>query len=148
MSGYLQNASVQRVQRALGEAGSTSEVVELSDTARTAEDAARALGCELGAIVKSLVFTVGGRPVMALVAGDRRCDTAALAAALGLDGKVARADADTVREATGFAIGGVAPSATTCRSRSTPACSASRRSGPRPATITACSRRACRSWSA
>ncbi|MFO1036631.1 MAG: YbaK/EbsC family protein [Geminicoccaceae bacterium] len=109
MSGYLQNASVQRVQRALGEAGSTSEVVELSDTARTAEDAARALGCELGAIVKSLVFTVGGRPVMALVAGDRRCDTGSLAAALGLEGKVARADADTVREATGFAIGGVAP---------------------------------------
>ena len=63
--------------------------------------------------MKSLVFACGGRPVMALVAGDRQCDTAALRALLaerfGLDGKVSRADADLVRSATGFAIGGVAP---------------------------------------
>ena len=62
-----------------------------------------------GSIVKSLVFTVGGAPVMALVAGDRRCDTAALARALDREGRVRRADADAVRAATGFAIGGVAP---------------------------------------
>ncbi len=85
----------------------------LADTARTAQDAADSVGVELGAIVKSLVFAVDGRAVMALVAGDRRCDTAALARALGLDGKVGRADADMVRDATGFTIGGVPPIAHT-----------------------------------
>ncbi len=63
----------------------------------------------LGAIVKSLVFVVGERPVMALVAGDRRLDTAALAATLGLDGEVERADAELARRASGFAIGAIAP---------------------------------------
>ncbi len=105
----LQRPSVRRVQAALSAAGSSARVIPLTDTARTAEDAARALGCALGQIVKSLVFTVGGEPVMALVAGDRRCETAALKVALGYGGKVRRADAETVRAATGFAIGGVAP---------------------------------------
>jgi prolyl-tRNA editing enzyme YbaK/EbsC (Cys-tRNA(Pro) deacylase) len=106
----LENASVRRVQAALEAAGSEARVVELADTARTARDAASALGVEVGAIVKSLVFAAGaGRPVMALVAGDRRCDAAALPALLGLEGRAKRADADLVREATGFAIGGVAP---------------------------------------
>ena len=68
-----------------------------------------ALGCALGQIVKSLVFTVGGKPVMALVAGDHRCETAALNSIFGYSGKVRRADAETVRATTGFAIGGVAP---------------------------------------
>ena len=63
----------------------------------------------LGASVKSLVFVVGERPVMALVAGDRRLDTAALATALGLDGEVERADAELARRASGFAIGAIAP---------------------------------------
>jgi len=80
----------------------------LSATARSAEDAAASVGCALGAIVKSLVFLADGRPVMALVAGDRRCDTDALATTLGRH-QVRRADADAVREATGFSIGGVAP---------------------------------------
>ena len=105
----LESASVRRVRDALGDAGSDARVVELADTARTARDAAAALGVEVGAIVKSLVFLVGDRPVMALVAGDRQCDAAALPAVLGLAGKTGRADADAVREATGFAIGGVAP---------------------------------------
>ena len=81
----------------------------MASTARSAEDAAASIGTPLGSIVKSLVFTVGGAPVMALVAGDRRCDTKALAGALGREGRVRRADADAVRDATGFAIGGVAP---------------------------------------
>jgi len=81
----------------------------LSETARTAQDAADSVGCELGAIVKSLVFRIGAQAVIALVAGDRRCDTSALGPALGLAGKCKRADADLVRAATGFAIGGVAP---------------------------------------
>lgn len=101
--------SVQRVQTVLTTAGSTAEIIALADTARSAEDAAASVGCNLGAIVKSLVFRVGDTPVMALVAGDRQCDLKALPAALGIEGKAKRADADMVRAATGFAIGGVAP---------------------------------------
>jgi prolyl-tRNA editing enzyme YbaK/EbsC (Cys-tRNA(Pro) deacylase) len=100
---------VERVRTALRRAGSAAEVIELADTARTAAAAAFALGVPLGAIVKSLVFTVDGAPVMALIAGDRRCVTKALPGALGMRGLVNRADADRVRAATGFAIGGVAP---------------------------------------
>ena len=94
------------------------------------------------------LFTIDGAPVMALVAGDRRCDTRALPGAFGRSGLVLRADADRVREVTGFAIGGVRaarPSARRCRPRSTTASAASRRSTPRPATRTACSRPPC--WS-
>jgi prolyl-tRNA editing enzyme YbaK/EbsC (Cys-tRNA(Pro) deacylase) len=67
------------------------------------------LGVPLGAIVKSLVFTIGGEPVMALIAGDRQCVAESLPDALGMDGPVKKANAETVRQATGFAIGGVAP---------------------------------------
>lgn len=74
---------------------------------RTAEEAAAAVGCEVGQIVKSLVFLVGGQPVVALVSGANRLDEAALAAAAG--GQVGRADATTVRETTGYSIGGVPP---------------------------------------
>ena len=105
----LEHPSVMRVRARLAEAGSDAKVMALNETARSAQDAADSIGTELGSIVKSLVFAVAGKPVMALVAGDRQCDTKALAAALGLDGKVKRADADLVREATGFAIGGVPP---------------------------------------
>lgn len=107
--GALDNPSVRRVRAALEAAGSPARLVELAATARTATDAARALGVEIGQIVKTLVFLVGGRPVVALVAGDRRCRVEALAPALGLEGAVERADAAAVRAATGFAIGGVAP---------------------------------------
>ncbi len=109
MSALLERPAVRRVREALAAAGSKARVIVLSETARSAGDAAASVGAELGAIVKSLVFSAGGQPVMALVAGDRRCDTAVLAAALGLAGKVGRADADMVREATGFTIGGVPP---------------------------------------
>ena len=105
----LENPSVKRVRAALDELGAVAEVIELAETARSAQDAADSIGTELGSIVKSLVFAVAGQPVMALVAGDRQCDTKALPAGLGLEGKCKRADADLVREATGFAIGGVAP---------------------------------------
>jgi len=109
MPSPLDSASVQRVQAALQAAGSSARVIALSDTARSAQDAADSIGCPLGAIVKSLVFAVDGQPVMALVAGDRQCDTGALPAVLGLAGRCRRADAEQVRAATGFAIGGVAP---------------------------------------
>jgi prolyl-tRNA editing enzyme YbaK/EbsC (Cys-tRNA(Pro) deacylase) len=105
----LDHPAVQRVRQALRQGGSAAEVIQLADTARTAEAAAAALGVPLGAIVKSLVFTIDGTPVMALIAGDRRCATKALPGTLGMPGLVIRADADRVRQATGFAIGGVAP---------------------------------------
>lgn len=105
----LVRPAVQRVRDALRERGAQHDVMALADTARTAQDAATALGCEVGAIVKSLVFAIGGKPVMALVAGDRMGDTEALPGILGLDGRCKRADADMVRDATGFTIGGVAP---------------------------------------
>lgn len=74
---------------------------------RTAEDAARAIGCDVAQIVKSLVFTAGGQPVVALVSGANRLNVGRLEAVAG--GRVARADADAARAATGYAIGGVPP---------------------------------------
>ncbi|MCW5700740.1 MAG: YbaK/EbsC family protein [Rhodospirillales bacterium] len=105
----LDNDSVRRVQQALINAGSSSRVISLASTARSAEDAAASIGVDLGSIVKSLVFVIGDQAVMALVSGDRRCVERALPGVLGLQGKVRRADAELVRKETGFAIGGVAP---------------------------------------
>jgi prolyl-tRNA editing enzyme YbaK/EbsC (Cys-tRNA(Pro) deacylase) len=84
--------------------------MELTASARTAAEAAEACRAPVGAIVKSLVFLVDNTPVLALIAGDRRCLENALPGALGLAaGKVSRAPAEIVRAATGYAIGGVAP---------------------------------------
>jgi prolyl-tRNA editing enzyme YbaK/EbsC (Cys-tRNA(Pro) deacylase) len=105
----LARESVQRVRDALAQAGSTAEIIELTDTARTAHDAASSLGCSLGAIVKSLAFQCGDEVVMALVSGDRQCLPEELRAVLGRTGDIRIAKADLVRDATGFAIGGVAP---------------------------------------
>lgn len=74
---------------------------------RTATDAARAVGCELGQIVKSLVFVAGGRLVVALVSGANRLDERRLGAVAGEP--VVKADAETARSATGYSIGGVPP---------------------------------------
>ena len=74
---------------------------------RTAVDAARAVGCDVGQIVKSLVFVAGGKPVVALVSGANRLDEKRLAAVAGEP--VAKADAETARDATGYSIGGVPP---------------------------------------
>ena len=84
-------------------AGLDVEVQELDASTRTAEEAAAAAGCELGQIVKSLVFADAGGPVLVLCAGDRRVDTALVG------DEVRRATPDEVRGATGFAIGGVPP---------------------------------------
>lgn len=75
---------------------------------KTAEDAANAIGCHVSAIVKSLVFVVGEEPVVALVPGDLRLDTAKLSEVAG-GGEVRRASLDEVRDATGFAAGGTPP---------------------------------------
>jgi prolyl-tRNA editing enzyme YbaK/EbsC (Cys-tRNA(Pro) deacylase) len=89
--------------------GLEDDVVYFEQSTRTAQMAADAMGCELGQIVKSLVFVVDDdRPILALVAGDRRGDAPAIAREAG--GAGARlADAETVRAATGYAIGGVSP---------------------------------------
>ena len=106
---HLTSASVQKVARALADAGSPARILYLADTARSAQDAAASIGCDLGAIVKTLVFAIGDTAVIALVAGDRQCNSAALPALLRVVGVARRANADEVREATGYAIGGVAP---------------------------------------
>ena len=82
-------------------------VKEFPQGTRTAVDAARAVGCEVGQIVKSLVFVAGGRPVVALVSGANRLDESRLAAIAGEP--VAKADADMARAATGYSVGGVPP---------------------------------------
>ncbi len=105
----LDRPTVRRVSEALQAAGLDGRIIELSETARSAEDAAAAAGCPLGAIVKSLVLTVGGRFVMALVAGDHRCVEENLPRALNMEGAVRRPGASEVKGATGFTIGGVPP---------------------------------------
>jgi len=83
------------------------EILRFPEGTRTAEQAAAAVGCELGQIVKSLVFLCDGDAVLALTSGANRVDTKRLGELLG--GKITRADADGVREATGYAIGGTPP---------------------------------------
>ena len=100
--------NVERVTEAAQALGLTVATKEFPEGTRTAEDAARAIGCQVGQIVKSLVFLLDGAPVAALVSGANRLDEARLAAALG-GAVVSRADADAVRAATGFPIGGVPP---------------------------------------
>jgi Cys-tRNA(Pro) deacylase len=97
-----------RVADAARRLGLEVELQEFPEGTRTAEDAARAIGVEVGQIVKSLVFALDGELVMALVSGRNRLDEAQLAATLG-GTAVGRADADGVRRATGYAIGGVPP---------------------------------------
>ncbi|MEK9751947.1 MAG: YbaK/EbsC family protein [Rhodospirillaceae bacterium] len=105
----LQRDAVVKVRKALEAAGQPDTIAELAETARSAEDAAKAVGCVLGAIVKSLVFTVGRRFVMALVAGDHRCLEENLPAAFHMEGAVGRPSASEVKGISGFTIGGVAP---------------------------------------
>ena len=83
------------------------EVRQFPEGTRTAEDAARAIGCSLGQIVKSLVFTAAGRPVVALVSGANRLDPVRFGRLAGEP--VAKADAELTRTATGYTIGGVPP---------------------------------------
>jgi prolyl-tRNA editing enzyme YbaK/EbsC (Cys-tRNA(Pro) deacylase) len=88
-----------KVQERLSERGLDVEVVDLPDSTRTAAEAAEACGCELGQIVKSLVFLIDDRPTMVLCAGDRRVTL--------IEGKPAAAQ--QARVATGFSIGGIPP---------------------------------------
>ena len=100
--------NTERVQRALIAGGSPAEVVELAGAATTAALAAEALGVQVGQIANSLVVLADAAPFMVLTSGANRVDLNKVAAVLGA-AKVGRADAETVRAATGFTIGGVSP---------------------------------------
>jgi prolyl-tRNA editing enzyme YbaK/EbsC (Cys-tRNA(Pro) deacylase) len=97
----------QRVQAALSAAGIAGRIEEFPSSTRTAQDAADAVGTSVGQIVKSLIFLAGDSPVLALVSGANRLDSDRLAALTGLP--IGKADADAVRQATGYSIGGVPP---------------------------------------
>jgi prolyl-tRNA editing enzyme YbaK/EbsC (Cys-tRNA(Pro) deacylase) len=100
--------SVERVTEFLRSAGAEVRVEEFADGTPTAQAAARAVGCELSQIVKSLVFDCDGKPVVAMVPGDRRADADKIAAAAG--SRLARiAGVEEVQDATGFEPGAVAP---------------------------------------
>jgi prolyl-tRNA editing enzyme YbaK/EbsC (Cys-tRNA(Pro) deacylase) len=105
----VSSSSVRRVQEALAALGLGHETVDLGLSARTAADAAAAVGCRVDQIVKSLVFRLrgSGRPLLVVTSGAHRVDEAKVAAVVGEP--LERADAAFVRAETGFAIGGVAP---------------------------------------
>ncbi len=100
-------AAAERVQAALEALGLHRKIVELDVHARTSEQAARALGVTVAQIAKSLVFTVPAGAVLVIASGANRVDERKLAAVAG--GPVRRADPETVRRVTGYAIGGVPP---------------------------------------
>jgi len=99
---------VAEVARSLRAAGAPGEVRVLPDSARTAAAAAAGLGIEVGAIANSLVFDVGGEPLLVLTSGAHRVDEALVADLLGVPA-ITRATPEFVRRHTGQAIGGVAP---------------------------------------
>ena len=92
----------------LGAAGVASQIRELPESAPTAATAAAQLGCEIGAIANSLVFSTDGAPLLVMTSGAHRVDVAKVARLIGV-AEVRRADARSVRTWTGQAIGGVAP---------------------------------------
>jgi prolyl-tRNA editing enzyme YbaK/EbsC (Cys-tRNA(Pro) deacylase) len=103
------SASAQRVQSALQELGFSGRVMELPDTTRSAAEAAAAIGCEVAQIAKSLVFrkTQSDRPLLVIASGINRVNEKAISKLVGE--KIAKADAEFVRQQTGFAIGGIPP---------------------------------------
>lgn len=104
------HSSAQKVSQAALKLGLDIQILEFDQTTRTAADAAAAIGCQVGQIVKSLLFTVGADPILALVSGDNQLDDRKLAAWHQVGRKrVRRANADTVKQVTGFTIGGVPP---------------------------------------
>ena len=108
MSELLNKETVKRVEKSLKEFDSNLRVIVLDKTARTAKDAAISLKCELGAIVKSLVFKAEGEFLVCLVSGDKRCSLNKLKKILKKK-DVAMANANEVKDHTGFSIGGVSP---------------------------------------
>jgi prolyl-tRNA editing enzyme YbaK/EbsC (Cys-tRNA(Pro) deacylase) len=104
--------SVDRVKEALAAAGHAVDIRAFPEGTRSAADAARAIGCEIAQIAKSMIFRAGERPVLILTSGANRVDVEKVAALLQCD--LAPADGNWVRAKTGFAIGGVAPVGHVC----------------------------------
>ena len=111
----LNSSGPKRISKYLSENNLDIDLVVLDTTARTAEDAARSIGVQVGAIVKSLVFNFKedlsrhDHLILALISGDRTCDTLALEKLIRFKGKLLRPDADFVKSKTGYSIGGVSP---------------------------------------
>jgi len=103
------SASAAKVQQALRDHGLPAEVVEMPASTRTAQEAAAAIGCSVGQIVKSLVFrgVTTGRAILVLASGQNRVHEKTLEHLVGEP--IARATPEFVRDATGYAIGGVPP---------------------------------------
>ena len=108
MENILEKEPVKRVQEFINQFNPQLKVLVLDTTARTAKDAAESLGCEVGAIVKSLVFRTDDTFLICLVAGDKRCSLNKLKKIISKK-DVCMANADEVKVNTGFSIGGVAP---------------------------------------
>ena len=108
MNSILRNEAVVRVQKVLSEFSNSLKIIILENTARTAKDAANALNCEIGAIVKSLLLKADDEFVLCLIPGDKKCSLNKLKKAI-FKKDVCMADADQVKENTGFSIGGVSP---------------------------------------
>lgn len=108
MSEAMEQQSVIKVRERLALLGARGEVRRLDDSARTAKEAADALGIEVGQIASSLIFLADGEPVLVIASGGHRVDTQMVAAILDV-AIITKASADDVRAATSFAIGGVAP---------------------------------------
>jgi prolyl-tRNA editing enzyme YbaK/EbsC (Cys-tRNA(Pro) deacylase) len=101
--------TAQKIQDLLNSLGYTCTVIEHAESTRTAQEAADRAGCELGQIVKSLIFRgkTSGKPIMVLTSGVNRVDEKRISEYAGES--ISRADADFVRSVTGYAIGGVPP---------------------------------------
>jgi len=103
----VSSAGVARFLAAVEPLGLHPEIREFDESTHTAAEAAAAIGCDVAAIVKSLVFQADGAPLLVLASGPNRVDTAALGARLGA--AIGKADADAVKAASGYSIGGVPP---------------------------------------
>ena len=104
----LEKEAVKRAEKSLKSFDNNLKVQILKNTARTAEEAATALGCSVGAIVKSLLFKTGDKFLLCLVSGDRRCSLNKLKKILN-EKDVSMANPDEVKRITGYTIGGVSP---------------------------------------
>ena len=108
MNPILDKEPVKRAEKSIKEFDQNLEIICLEQTARTAQDAATALGCNVGAIVKSLLFKTGKSFVLCLVSGDKRCSLNKLKKILN-EKDVSMAKPDDVKKITGYTIGGVSP---------------------------------------
>ena len=109
MDGILEKAAVRRFKEAADSLGVKGEINILAETARTAIDAANGLGIEVGQIASSLIFKLpSGNPLLIITSGRHRVDTELVAKNLGLP-ELGRADANYVKEVSGYSVGGVSP---------------------------------------